>query len=168
MESTNDIKDFSYEMSKWVAQGKDMDEERFKQMMNARAEKLRKSGKDDVWIANDPLLKILEQYNTNEEAKKYVDAVAAGNKYYNEEEVKRIVGMATGGYTGVWGPDGRLAMLHEKELVLNASDTSNFLKAIDIMREITKSIDLENLRQQYAFAINSVPTIGQGFAETIE
>jgi hypothetical protein len=42
-------------------------------MMNARAEKLRKSGKDDVWIANDPLLKLLEQYDTNEEAKKYVD-----------------------------------------------------------------------------------------------
>ena len=36
------------------------------------------------------------------------------------------------------------------------------------MREIVKSIDLENLRQQYAFAINSVPAIGQGFAETIE
>jgi hypothetical protein len=39
---------------------------------------------------------------------------------------------------------------------------------MNIVREITKSIDLENLRQQYAFAINSVPTIGQGFAETIE
>jgi hypothetical protein len=35
--------------------------------------------------------------------------------------------LATGGYTGSWGPEGRVAMLHEKELVLNASDTSNFL-----------------------------------------
>jgi hypothetical protein len=25
----------------------------------------------------------------------------------------------TGGYTGEWGTDGKLAMLHEKELVLN-------------------------------------------------
>jgi hypothetical protein len=98
----------------------------------------------------------------------YLDIEGEEGIYFDDEEIKKIVGMATGGYTGVWGPDGRLAMLHEKELVLNASDTSNFLKAIDIMREITKSIDLENLRQQYAFAINSVPTIGQGFAETIE
>jgi hypothetical protein len=26
----------------------------------------------------------------------------------------------TGGYTGAWGPEGRLAVLHQKELVLNA------------------------------------------------
>jgi hypothetical protein len=97
-----------------------------------------------------------------------VDNIVAQKEYYNNEKAKQILGLATGGYTGSWGPEGRIALLHEKELVLNASDTSNFLQAMDIMREITKSIDLENLRQQYAFAINSVPTIGQGFAETIE
>jgi hypothetical protein len=35
--------------------------------------------------------------------------------------------MNTGGYTGAWGPEGRIAMLHEKELVLNPDDTANFL-----------------------------------------
>ena len=36
----------------------------------------------------------------------------------------------TGGYTGEWGSDGRIAMLHQKELVLNADDTQNLLNAV--------------------------------------
>ena len=51
----------------------------------------------------------------------------------------------TGGYTGEWGLDGKLALLHEKELVLNADDTTNFLKAIDIVRQISDMIDLNAL-----------------------
>lgn len=43
----------------------------------------------------------------------------------------------TGGYTGAWGPEGRLAMLHEKELVLNADDTKNILSSVEIIREIS-------------------------------
>lgn len=50
----------------------------------------------------------------------------------------------TGGYTGKWGTEGRLAFLHQKELVLNADDTSNFLKAIKIVREIAQTIDLRS------------------------
>jgi hypothetical protein len=30
-----------------------------------------------------------------------------------------LKGFNTGGYTGAWGPEGKLAVLHEKELVLN-------------------------------------------------
>ena len=44
-------------------------------------------------------------------------------------------GMATGGYTGNWNSsDGKIAMLHEKELVLNKEDTSNILSAVDLIR----------------------------------
>jgi hypothetical protein len=46
----------------------------------------------------------------------------------------------TGGYTGEWGANGRLAMLHEKELVLNKTDTKNILDAVSIVREIGESI----------------------------
>lgn len=43
----------------------------------------------------------------------------------------------TGGYTGDWnGGDGRLAVLHSKELVLNKEDTKNMLAAIDSVRQI--------------------------------
>ena len=46
----------------------------------------------------------------------------------------------TGGYTGEWGKDGRLAVLHQKELVLNAQDTRNILSAVDIVRQMTSTL----------------------------
>ena len=51
----------------------------------------------------------------------------------------------TGGYTGVWGAEGRMAMLHQKELVLNAQDTENFLLATNILRDIVSKIELASL-----------------------
>lgn len=54
--------------------------------------------------------------------------------------------MDTGGYTGNWGPDGRIAVLHQKELVLNEHDTSNMLAAVQMTRSILETIDL-NARQ---------------------
>lgn len=52
-----------------------------------------------------------------------------------------IVGYDTGGYTGEWNnKDGRLAMLHQKELVLNANDTKNVLNAVEILRSITSNL----------------------------
>lgn len=44
----------------------------------------------------------------------------------------------TGGYTGDWNnSNGRLAVLHEKELVLNADDTKNILDAVAVIRNLT-------------------------------
>lgn len=40
----------------------------------------------------------------------------------------------TGGYTGSWGNEGKIAMLHEKELVLNKEDTANILAAVKSTR----------------------------------
>jgi len=46
----------------------------------------------------------------------------------------------TGGSTGSWGDaSGRLAFLHEKELVLNQEDTLNILKAVQTVRAITSA-----------------------------
>ena len=49
----------------------------------------------------------------------------------------------TGGYTGEWGqPDntnGRFAMLHQKELVLNETDTANILEAVRLVRDMTEN-----------------------------
>ena len=58
------------------------------------------------------------------------------------QKIYDIYGYDTGGYTGEWGPEGRLAMLHQKEIVLNAHDTENFLAGINILRDITSAIDL--------------------------
>ena len=47
----------------------------------------------------------------------------------------------TGGYTGSWGSEGKLAILHEKELVLNKEDTENLLASIQMVRDYIHSID---------------------------
>ena len=51
-------------------------------------------------------------------------------------EKKDIDRFDTGGYTGEWGAEGRMAMLHEKEIVLNKQDTANILNAVSIVRGI--------------------------------
>ena len=58
-----------------------------------------------------------------------------------DQSANNILGLDTGGYTGVWGPEGKLAALHEKELVLNKSDTENMLSAIEIVRDINNQIE---------------------------
>ena len=50
------------------------------------------------------------------------------------------VGFDTGGYTGVWGKEGKIAMLHEKELVLNKNDTKNMLDTVGIVRQLGTSL----------------------------
>jgi hypothetical protein len=47
----------------------------------------------------------------------------------------KSIGYATGGYTGNFD-GGRMAMLHEKELVLNKLDTKNILNAVAIARSM--------------------------------
>jgi hypothetical protein len=53
-----------------------------------------------------------------------------------------IVGYDTGGYTGEWGSYGKMAMLHEKELILNSHDTDNFLASMEVLHRILEIIDL--------------------------
>jgi hypothetical protein len=48
----------------------------------------------------------------------------------------------TGGYTGSWGSEGKWALLHQKEIVLNADDTANFLASLEVLRDIINVIDL--------------------------
>ena len=59
-----------------------------------------------------------------------------------EEMQKKYPGKSfkTGGYTGQWtngDNDGRLALLHQKELVLNSQDTENVLSAVNIVRSMS-------------------------------
>lgn len=67
----------------------------------------------------------------------------------------------TGGYTGSWGSEGRLAWLHQKELVLNADDTRNMLDSVSILRNIVQKIGgsvnsrLSNLNSGFNNNINN-------------
>jgi len=49
----------------------------------------------------------------------------------------------SGGYTGQWTDgseesNGKLAFLHQKELILNKDDTENFLQALEVTRSLFK------------------------------
>lgn len=70
----------------------------------------------------------------------------------NRNQENNPEGYDTGGYTGAWGSEGRIAMLHQKELVLNADDTANMLASVGILRQIASVIDLNALASAGGFA----------------
>ena len=67
-----------------------------------------------------------------------VNQVGYGNWYSRSGRPSRY---ATGGYTGDWyDPDGKLAILDSKELVLNSDDTKNILDSVNIVRTIADRV----------------------------
>ena len=56
----------------------------------------------------------------------------------------------TGGYTGQWGAAGKLAVLHEKEIVLNQDDTVNLLASIELLRGIVDTLDVQTVEYDLA------------------
>ena len=100
-----------------------------------------------------------------------LEVVGYGNKtyYVNTHYGGKVTQYDTGGYTGAWGADGRLAMLHQKELVLNAKDTENMLKAVDILRAMTDNLGdsifnrLASIPNGYGNILNQIPN-----SETLE
>ena len=83
------------------------------------------------------------QYIRAESAKKAAELIdEEWLRKYGLSGYEVISGYATGGYTGEWnnGSDnGRLAILHQKELVLNESDTTNILNAVKAVRDIVSA-----------------------------
>lgn len=86
----------------------------------------------------------------------------SSTEYWSDAEMKDITtnknqkwleevlgnGAASGAYTGNWakgqgfGPDnGRIIKVHPKELILNQKDTSNILRAVDIVRNMNDWVD---------------------------
>lgn len=64
-----------------------------------------------------------------------------GNNFSRKTAAK--MSRASGGYTGEWSDgSGKLAILHSNEIVLNSHDTDNMFGIIDMVREITKTIDV--------------------------
>lgn len=56
-------------------------------------------------------------------------------------KLRDIMGFRTGGYTGEWfGDGGKLAMLHQKELVLNQSQTRDILDTANIVKEMSNTL----------------------------
>ena len=71
----------------------------------------------------------------NKEIIETEEGFIAGGEYYKKYYYD------SGGYTGNWhSTEGRPAILHQKELVLNENDTKNFLEGTHILREISSSL----------------------------
>jgi TP901 family phage tail tape measure protein len=77
-----------------------------------------------------------------------------------------VIGLRTGGYTGEWaGQDGKLALLHKKELVLNEKQTSHILdtaKIMDKVRRIMPDIKRSSVIDKLATAGTIVNNITYG------
>lgn len=54
-----------------------------------------------------------------------------------QEILRREGSFDTGGYTGEWGSEGRLAILHQKELVLNERQTKDILDTVKIVNKLS-------------------------------
>ena len=97
-------------------------------------------------------------------AQKLINLVYGG---MSMEAAKTKLGFFTGGYTGEWGASGKLAFLHEKELVLNAEDTQNMLKSIEMVRAIAQTIDL-NSGSTLGWGGLSSMGVGNGKSEIVQ
>jgi hypothetical protein len=80
---------------------------------------------------------------------------------------KAAMGFDTGGYTGAWGSYGKLAILHEKELVLNEGDTANFLASMELLNHILQVLDLQSTSAQLG-GILSTPMFGAPNNDVLE
>lgn len=99
----------------------------------------------------------------------YPIAVKSTDSAYGWLKKSQITGYDTGGYTGDWDDeDGRLALLHKKELVLKDSDTENMLSAVKMVRGMSSLLDSINQSMQsrmsgllsyLTFATNSISSI---------
>ena len=144
-EGNEPIADYSREIATLIKSGKyDIDDEYIQELFRQRAEK----DKEGKYVKNDRIENLLTAYDDplnpkHEDAKKVVDSVLKNEGIYFTNEYLKDHGFRTGGYTGAWGPEGKMAVLHEKELILNSDDTINFLAGVNILREIAKMIDLQ-------------------------
>lgn len=104
--------------------------------------------KNKVKVVNDDrqerTYKFTQMDTSTSRKRVYIPSEKVWVSSYDPDGPKRIKveKFDTGGYTGSWGSEGRMAMLHEKEIVLNKADTANLLTAVDMIRQVAKIIDL--------------------------
>ena len=79
----------------------------------------------------------------------------------------------TGGYTGDWdnglteAKNGKLAFLHQKELVLNETDTANILNAVNMIRAMTAGLKSGALNSALS-SINSFSGMNSQSSQDLE
>ena len=108
--------------------------------------------------------------DVKEDGRPYPIHVTSSDSAYGWLKRSQLSGYDTGGYTGDWGDtSGRLALLHQKEIVLNADDTKNFLSAIEMVRQIATIIDLNAAAASGTYnSLNSATNVHTGEQEMIQ
>lgn len=132
-------------------------------------EKRKAKDKEGKYVSNEDLMKLFMAYDNNDpKAIEAVNGVLYNNKWFTKDYLKQF-GFNTGGYTGVWGPEGKMAFVHEKELILNSDDTVNFLAGVNILREIAKMIDLQaaNMAMPMSFAMPTSTSSGRQIDQNV-
>ena len=122
---------------------------------------------------NDPIrsTKLKKAYGDAfaREVQSVINSNARSGKLVNYDSMKyssyNLIGYDTGGYTGTWGDktfddkNGKLAVLHQKELILNATDTENILATVSAVRDLVAGLKTQALNGlSTAFAIGGVAT----------
>ena len=102
----------------------------------------------DAWLGKDGSYANLKQGLLSDKEWVDIDNFQLIDKLIRAIQNQEISAFNTGGYTGEWGTDGRLAMLHEKELVLNQTDTHNMLLAVSTLRNLASALDLQAMHTQ--------------------
>lgn len=128
----------------------------------------------NIWTygswANDPVRRqrIISRYgaDTASRAQQIVNEyVRSGraNQLINRDS--RKYGYDTGGYTGDWSDNtgqyknGKFALLHQKEIVLNKTDTSNILDAVNIVRGMVNALKTGLIQQTVNDTANAVSNV---------
>ena len=109
------------------------------------------TGDDTIYAVWDPTMSTAIAAAVTGGVNALLSAVSSSSKTNTSSWIKTsgsnygLKAYATGGYTGDWNDGGRLAVLHQKELVLNQTDTKNMLNAVSIMRNLSGTLGTEML-----------------------
>lgn len=165
--STSGISDYSWEMTLAARAG---NWDKVYSLGEQRDEAV-SSGAKHTSVSTADVEKILvEAYqNDNEEAKAFVESVLNKENKYIADDIKQLTFLDSGGYTGEWGPEAKIAALHEKELVLNEEDTKNLLSTVSFIRELVNIIDSQAaLSKLFNLSSADVGSSGQTIEQKVE
>lgn len=141
-------------MAAYLQQGGSINDDLFQQLWNKRNEKVEwlaaHGYSSDYWGSyGEETIKGFEELVSGGGDQDWYDYAA---NMYTIEQIREFLkqmglpAFKSGGYTGEWGPSGRLAIIHEKELILNQDDTNSL---VNIIREYGKlkstNMDILNL-----------------------
>lgn len=134
--SPEDIDDYSLWFAQQRAQGNNIFGSDYSRYWDYRANK---RGPNAASVTNEELANIFRKADQGDiNAQRIIAGVLSGGRFHDLIKMYPV-SFDTGGYTGEF-ENGKLALLHEKELVLNKDDTKNMLSAVSIVRDIGPSI----------------------------